>query len=198
MVLGQRVVVVLPAFNAEGTLEMTVRAIPAGVADEILLVDDSSTDRTVAVARALGIRLIVHDRNRGYGANQKTCYREALRLGADIVVMLHPDYQYEPRLVPAMAGMIAYGLTGGMKMNAIVYLTSTHLGARSFGLFYGVISITTTMAMGIGPLIANHIYDVSQSYTPVIWATVPGFIAAGMLFALLGPAPDFAGRRPEA
>jgi glycosyltransferase involved in cell wall biosynthesis len=110
MVLGQRVVVVLPAFNAEGTLEMTVRAIPAGVADEILVVDDSSTDKTVAVAEALGLRLIVHDRNRGYGANQKTCYREALRLGADIIVMLHPDYQYEPRLVPAMAGMIASGI----------------------------------------------------------------------------------------
>jgi glycosyltransferase involved in cell wall biosynthesis len=110
MVLGQRVVVVLPAFNAEGTLERTVRAVPAGVADEILLVDDSSTDRTVAVARSLGLRLIVHDRNRGYGANQKTCYREALQLGADVVVMLHPDYQYEPRLVPAMAGMIASGI----------------------------------------------------------------------------------------
>jgi glycosyltransferase involved in cell wall biosynthesis len=110
MVLGQKVVVVLPAFNAEGTLEMTVAAIPQGVADEILLVDDSSRDKTVAVAKALGLRLIVHDRNRGYGANQKTCYREALRLGADIVVMLHPDYQYDPRLVPAMAGMIASGI----------------------------------------------------------------------------------------
>ena len=96
----------------------------------------------------------------------------------------------------AMLGILAYGATGGMKMNAIVYLTSTHLGARSFGLFYGVISITTTVAMGIGPLIANHIYDVSQSYTPVIWATLPGFILAGVLFAMLGPAPDFA-RRPE-
>ena len=81
-----------------------------------------------------------------------------------------------------------------MKMNAIVYLTSTHLGARSFGLFYGVISITTTMAQGIGPLVANHIYDVSQSYTPVIWATVPGFLGAALLFLALRPAPDFAAR----
>ncbi|RZK03809.1 MAG: MFS transporter [Novosphingobium sp.] len=94
----------------------------------------------------------------------------------------------------AMAGIIAYGLTGGMKMNAIVYLVSTHMGARSFGLFYGVISITTTVAMGIGPLIANHIYDVSKSYTPVIWATVPGFILAGVLFATLGPAPALKAR----
>ena len=107
MLLGKRVVVVLPAFNAEGTLERTVRQIPEGIADDILLVDDSSSDETVRVARALGVHIVVHDRNLGYGANQKTCYREALRLGADIVVMLHPDYQYEPRLVPAMASMIA-------------------------------------------------------------------------------------------
>jgi glycosyltransferase involved in cell wall biosynthesis len=107
MLLGKRVVVVLPAFNAEKTLELTVRQIPEGIADEILLVDDSSSDQTVRVAGALGVRTFVHERNRGYGANQKTCYREALRLGADIVVMLHPDYQYEPKLLPAMASMIA-------------------------------------------------------------------------------------------
>ena len=110
MLLGKRVVVVLPAFNAERTLELTVRQIPQGIADEILLVDDSSSDHTVQVAEALGVRTFVHDQNRGYGANQKTCYREALKLGADIVVMLHPDYQYEPKLLPAMAGMIASGV----------------------------------------------------------------------------------------
>lgn len=110
MLLGKRVVVVLPAFNAERTLELTVRQIPEGVADEILLVDDSSSDQTIRVAKTLGVRTFVHERNRGYGANQKTCYREALRLGADIVVMLHPDYQYEPRLLPAMAGMVASGV----------------------------------------------------------------------------------------
>jgi glycosyltransferase involved in cell wall biosynthesis len=107
MLLGKKVVIVLPAFNAEDTLEATVRQIPGGIADEIILVDDSSSDRTVAVARELGVRVFVHERNLGYGGNQKTCYREALQLGADIVVMLHPDYQYEPKLVPAMAGMIA-------------------------------------------------------------------------------------------
>jgi glycosyltransferase involved in cell wall biosynthesis len=107
MLLGKRVVVVLPAYNAERTLEQTVRQIPEGIADAILLVDDHSSDETVRVARALGVRTFVHLRNRGYGGNQKTCYREALRLGADIVVMLHPDYQYEPKLLPAMASMIA-------------------------------------------------------------------------------------------
>lgn len=110
MLLGKRVVVVLPAFNAERTLELTVRQIPEGIADEILLVDDYSSDQTVRVAAALGVRTFVHARNQGYGANQKTCYREALRLGADIVVMLHPDYQYEPKLMPAMASMIASGV----------------------------------------------------------------------------------------
>ena len=91
----------------------------------------------------------------------------------------------------ALLGVSAYGLTAGMIMNAIVYLTSTHLGARSFGLFYGVISITTTLAQGIGPLAANHIYDVTRSYTPVIWATIPGFLGAALLFAALKPAPAF-------
>jgi MFS family permease len=95
----------------------------------------------------------------------------------------------------AFAGVIAYGLTGGMKMNAIVYLTSTHLGARSFGLFYGVISITTTLAQGIGPLVANHIYDVTKSYMPVIWATVPGFLGAALLFMALRPGTGFS--RPQ-
>jgi glycosyltransferase involved in cell wall biosynthesis len=107
---GRKVVVVMPAFRAQHTLESTFHAIPREVVDEVLLVDDASDDRTVEVARALGIRTIVHERNTGYGGNQKTCYLEALRSGADIVVMLHPDYQYEPRLVLPMASMIASGV----------------------------------------------------------------------------------------
>jgi glycosyltransferase involved in cell wall biosynthesis len=98
---------VLPAYQAGLTLRRTVQAIPEGVADELILVDDSSSDETVAVAEELGIRCHVHERNLGYGANQKTCYREALRAGADIVIMLHPDYQYDPRLITAMGAMIA-------------------------------------------------------------------------------------------
>jgi glycosyltransferase involved in cell wall biosynthesis len=107
MIDGKRIVVVMPAYNAALTLERTVREIDRHVVDDILVVDDASRDETVAVARRLGLRVLVHDRNRGYGGNQKTCYTEALRLGADIVVMLHPDYQYTPKLVPAMASMIA-------------------------------------------------------------------------------------------
>jgi glycosyltransferase involved in cell wall biosynthesis len=110
MLHNKKVVVVLPAYHAARTLEQTCAAIPREVADEVLLVDDGSSDDTVALAQRLGIRVFVHQDNLGYGANQKTCYREALRLGADIVVMLHPDYQYDPRLITAMAAMVASDL----------------------------------------------------------------------------------------
>jgi len=110
MLGGQRIVVVMPAYHAGRTLEATWRELPRDVVDEIIVVDDASDDDTVAVARGLGLEVILHPSNRGYGANQKTCYREALRRGADIIVMVHPDYQYDPRLVTAMAGMIASGV----------------------------------------------------------------------------------------
>lgn len=109
MIDGQKVAVVLPAYNAAKTLRKTVSDIPSGVIDDIILTDDASTDDTIGVARELGLHTIVHDRNGGYGANQKSCYSAALARGADIVIMLHPDYQYSPRLVTAMAGMIASG-----------------------------------------------------------------------------------------
>lgn len=95
------VMVVLPAYNAEKTLEKTILDIPRGAVDRILVVDDGSTDNTVAIARSLGLELIVHEKNRGYGANQKTCYDKVLSTDADIVVLLHPDYQYDARLIPA-------------------------------------------------------------------------------------------------
>jgi glycosyltransferase involved in cell wall biosynthesis len=110
MIHGQRVVVVLPAYNAAQTLEQTYREIPMDVVDEVILVDDASHDETVALARRLRIPTLVHEKNRGYGANQKTCYREALRRGADIIIMLHPDYQYSPKLITAMASMLEIGL----------------------------------------------------------------------------------------
>ena len=109
MIGGLRVSVVMPAYNAEKTLRRTVLEIDRAVADDIILVDDGSKDETVAVARDLGLHVVVHPHNRGYGGNQKTCYAEALKRGGDIVVMLHPDYQYSPKLLPAMAGMIASG-----------------------------------------------------------------------------------------
>jgi glycosyltransferase involved in cell wall biosynthesis len=108
MIGHKKVVVVLPAYNAERTLEQTYREIPSELVDEVVLVDDASGDNTVQLANQLGIRhIIIHDRNKGYGANQKTCYRKALDLGGDIIIMLHPDYQYTPKLIPAMANLIA-------------------------------------------------------------------------------------------
>jgi glycosyltransferase involved in cell wall biosynthesis len=109
MINGKKTVAVLPAYNAEKTLVRTVSEIPASV-DHCILVDDHSTDATADLARKLGLQVHIHERNRGYGGNQKTCYAAALEAGADIVVMLHPDYQYSPLLVEPMASMIAYGL----------------------------------------------------------------------------------------
>jgi glycosyltransferase involved in cell wall biosynthesis len=109
MINGKRIAVVMPAYNAEKTLEKTVREL-SDVVDIKILVDDSSKDQTAALSRRLGVQTFVHDTNYGYGRNQQTCYREALAAGADIVVMVHADYQYTPLLVPAMAGMISSGV----------------------------------------------------------------------------------------
>jgi glycosyltransferase involved in cell wall biosynthesis len=108
MLNGKRILAVLPAYNAERTLEQTYKEIPQDIVDDVLLVDDKSADRTVSLARRLGIETFLHDKNYGYGRNQKTCYEEALRRNADIIVMVHPDYQYTPKLITAMTSMIAY------------------------------------------------------------------------------------------
>lgn len=111
MINNKKVVVVMPAYNAEKTLEQTYAEIPFDIVDEVILTDDCSRDNTVAKARELGIKeVLVHDKNKGYGGNQKTCYNRALELGADIVIMVHPDYQYTPKLVHSMAYMIAEGV----------------------------------------------------------------------------------------
>ena len=109
MINGKRIAVVMPAYNAARTLEATVRELPE-VVDERILVDDCSADATVEDAHDLGLTVLVHDRNRGYGANQKTCYATALAAAADVVVMIHPDYQYSPLLVTALASMVAFGV----------------------------------------------------------------------------------------
>ena len=111
MISGKKIVVVLPAFNAERTLEQTFREIPSDLVDEVILVDDDSSDKTIQIAESLGIHHIIkHEENKGYGGNQKTCYKAALDLKADIVIMLHPDYQYTPKLIPSMAHLIAGGV----------------------------------------------------------------------------------------
>jgi glycosyltransferase involved in cell wall biosynthesis len=163
---GQKVIVVMPAYNAEKTLERTLNDIPRDWVDEIILVDDASRDGTVELARKLGLRVFVHDRNRGYGGNQKTCYREALKLGGQIMVMIHPDHQYDPTVIPqlvqpllegrcdAMFGSRMLGgkpLEGGMPKwkyfanifltaveNAVfyMYLTEYHSGLRAYSRRY--------------------------------------------------------------
>lgn len=109
MLHQKKIIVVLPAYNAAKTLELTYREIPHDIVDEVILVDDASRDDTAARANELGIHTIIHAENRGYGGNQKTCYAEALSHDADVVVMVHPDYQYSPRLITAMASMIVSG-----------------------------------------------------------------------------------------
>lgn len=163
MIAGKRIVVVMPAYNAARTLERTFAEVPKDVVDEVILTDDASGDGTAALAERLGITTLRHDRNAGYGANQKTCYRAALAAGADVVVMLHPDYQYSPKLVPALAGPVAAGerdvmlgsrmrdggaLAGGMPLYKYVGnrlltafqnrclgldLTEYHTGYRAYG-----------------------------------------------------------------
>jgi len=109
MLNGKRIIVVLPAYNAAETLEMTFKEIPFDIVDDVVLVDDASRDNTSEVGKKLGIQHIIrHEKNRGYGGNQKSCYTKALELGADIIIMLHPDYQYTPKLIHSMASVIAY------------------------------------------------------------------------------------------
>jgi glycosyltransferase involved in cell wall biosynthesis len=110
MFADKKIVVVMPAYNAEKTLQRTVAEIDRSIVDEIVLVDDCSRDKTVQIAQELGLHVVVHDKNKGYGGNQKSCYRKALELNADVVVMVHPDYQYTPRLIPAMVTMLTSGL----------------------------------------------------------------------------------------
>ena len=110
MLNGKRITVVMPAYNAEKTLRKTHSEIPHDIVDNVILTDDASQDRTAEVARQLNIKTFVHMENKGYGGNQKTCYQEALRVGSDIVIMLHPDYQYTPKLITSMASMIAYDI----------------------------------------------------------------------------------------
>ena len=110
MINGKRVTVVMPAYNAEKTLEKTYNEIPRDIVDDIILTDDASQDHTAEIARKLNIKTFIHIKNKGYGGNQKTCYQEPLRLKSDIIIMLHPDYQYTPKLITAMASMIAYGV----------------------------------------------------------------------------------------
>jgi glycosyltransferase involved in cell wall biosynthesis len=150
---SQKICVVMPAYNAEKTLERTWRDLPAGWVDDVVVVDDASRDRTVEVARGLGLHVVVHPRNRGYGGNQKTCYREALARGADIAVMVHPDHQYDPRTIPALVEPLLRGecdavfgsrMLGGRPIEGGMpkwkYLANIFLTAAANATFYTFLS----------------------------------------------------------
>jgi glycosyltransferase involved in cell wall biosynthesis len=150
VISGNKLVVVMPAYNAERTLRQTFAELPHEYVDETILVDDASRDATVAVARELGIRTIIHPENRGYGGNQKTCYRAALAAGADIVVMLHPDYQYSPRLVTAMASMVASGHYDVVLGSRILGGTARHGGMPLYKyLSNRFLTLAENLALGV-------------------------------------------------
>ena len=171
MINGQRVIVVLPAYNAARTLEKTIAEIPPGIVDEMLLVDDASRDGTVDVARGLGISHVVHPQNRGYGGNQKTCYTEALRRGADIVVMLHPDYQYSPKLIGAMAWLAASG-----EFDVILGSRILGRGALSGGMpFYKYVSnrvLTAVENLFLGIKLSEY-HTGYRAFTRKVLETLP-------------------------
>ena len=157
MIGGKRICVVMPAYNAARTLVRTCEEIDRSIADEVLLVDDASRDDTVEVARRLGLRHIVHPRNRGYGGNQKTCYSAALSLGADVVVMIHPDYQYSPRLLPAMAGMVVSG-----HFDCVLGSRILGVGARKGGMPFWKYAANRTLTLVENLLLG---YKLSEYHT---------------------------------
>ena len=195
MYFGKKIVVVMPAYNAAKTVTMTVDEVrQQGIVDEIILVDDRSRDDTVKVASSLpGVRVHVHEKNTGYGGNQKTCYRLALEAGADIVVMVHPDYQYTPKLIPAMASIIAndlhqcvlasrilggYSLQGGMpgwKYVANRFLTAAEnflLGAKLSEYHTGYRAFSKTLLQKLEPNLAQNSDDFvfdNQMIAQILW-----------------------------
>lgn len=152
---GQKIVVVMPAYNAEKTLRTTYEAMPHDLIYKVILVDDASQDHTADVARQLGLQTIVHDNNKGYGGNQKTCYRAALEAGADIVVMLHPDYQYEPRLIEAMAAMIASGVYDAV-LGSRILAQSSLAGGMPFYKFLSNRFLTFVQNILIGQKLSEY------------------------------------------
>jgi glycosyltransferase involved in cell wall biosynthesis len=149
--MKSKVIVVMPAYNASKTLKQTIDAIPEGSFSDILLVDDNSKDDTVEKAKELGLKVIKHDKNMGYGGNQKTCYRTALEMGADIVVMLHPDYQYDPRLVPFLAGLIENDICDVMMANRIRTRKEALKGGMPFYKYFfnRCLTITENIILGL-------------------------------------------------
>ena len=172
MVGNKKVIAVMPAYNAESTVEQTYRDIPRSSVDEVILVDDCSKDRTVEVARSLGITTIVHPENRGYGGNQKTCYREALARGADIVVMIHPDYQYDSRLTPFLVGFLEAGVCDVVLGSRIRSRKETLEGGMPVWKYFSNRLLTITENFVLGQNLGDF-HSGMRAYTRKVLETIP-------------------------
>ncbi|HLH93616.1 MAG TPA: glycosyltransferase family 2 protein [Xanthobacteraceae bacterium] len=159
MIAGRKICVVLPAYNAGRTLEATFKEIPLEVVDDVILVDDASTDDTIEAAKRLGIFSVAHAQNKGYGANQKTCYRLALERGADIVIMLHPDYQYSPKLVLPMAAMLSSGF-----FDVVLGSRILGIGALSGGMPLYKYVANRALTLGQNLLLAHKLSEYHTGY----------------------------------
>ncbi len=168
----EKVIVVMPAYNAEATLERTFREIPETHVADVILVDDGSRDRTVEIARRLGITTLRHERNRGYGANQKTCYRAALERGADIVIMLHPDYQYDARVIPAMISFLRLGICDAVLGSRIRTRREALEGGMPWWKYLANRALTFSENVVLGQNLADA-HTGLRAYTREVLATIP-------------------------
>lgn len=167
-----KVIVVMPAYNAEKTLEKTIKDIPDGAVDEIILVDDHSSDCTVAIAKKLGLSVFSHNSNKGYGANQKTCYREALNLGADIVVMIHPDYQYDSRVTSYLSGIIRNNICDIMLGSRIRTRSEALTGGMPFYKYIANRFLTVIENFVLGENISEY-HTGFRAYSRKVLETIP-------------------------
>ncbi len=170
--MKKKVIVVMPAYNAAETIEKTYRDIPRGSVDDIILVDDNSTDDTVRISESLGIHTIVHKENRGYGSNQKTCYAEAMKRGADFVIMIHPDYQYDSRLVPYIIGFLEQGICDIVLGSRIRTRNETiKCGMPLYKyIFNRILTITENMVLGQN---VSDFHTGYRAYTREVLETIP-------------------------
>ena len=167
-----KVIAVMPAYNAERTLAATVADMPAGCVDEVILVDDGSTDRTVEVARDMGLTVIVHDKNKGYGGNQKTCYREALARGADVVVMIHPDYQYDSRVIPHAVAFLELGICDVVVGNRIRSRDEAMRGGMPFYKYLSNRFLTAVENLALGQNLGDF-HSGFRVYRRSVLETIP-------------------------
>ena len=172
MSVRPKVIAVLPAYNAEKTLRQTLADIPRDTVDDIVLVDDASTDGTAALARSLGLRTVVHPHNRGYGGNQKTCYAEALKLGADVVVMVHPDHQYDPHAIPQLVAPVIGGQCDAVFGSRMIHRGAALSGGMPRWKYYPNIALTVFENWCLGLRLTEY-HSGFRAYSARVLQTVP-------------------------